>query len=48
MFPARAGMNRLFPFRFGAEFDVPRTCGDEPISGIPTGLCDLCSPHVRG
>ena len=48
MFPARAGMNREYIIYTMESAHVPRTCGDEPESGMPSRECAECSPHVRG
>ena len=48
MFPARAGMNRLFAdFTFDGVY-VPRTSGDEPVSPTTQPFVLKCSPHERG
>ena len=48
MFPAQAGMNRIFKgYRFLSSY-VPRTGGDEPPPFQSVSPPYLCSPHRRG
>ena len=47
VFPAQAGMNRLYACPCAAKACVPRTGGDEPQSTAVAYLYATCSPHRR-
>ena len=48
MFPAHAGMNRIYPGNRVKLTNVPRTRGDEPVPLLPETDDIRCSPHTRG
>ena len=48
MFPARAGMSRLYKVKTKIEADVPRASGDEPVTGSGMDERSECSPRERG
>ena len=48
MFPACAGMNRVYFRGQGPLFSVPRMRGDEPDYTDEPGSLVECSPHARG
>ena len=48
MFPARAGMSRLFLRDVLILADVPRASGDEPDKRNCSRFLGSCSPRERG
>ena len=48
MFPAHAGMSRLYRDEACLSYDVPRTRGDEPLRSEYKSSKAQCSPHTRG
>ena len=48
VFPAPAGMSRMFRAPSGLRERFPRTCGDEPKRVIDVVRVDEFSPHLRG
>ena len=48
VFPARAGMNRVWSHHPQVPGRVPRESGDEPLDGSADTLVDMCSPRERG
>ena len=48
VFPAHAGMNRMYSSMSAVGQRVPRTRGDEPTSVPAPRYCLACSPRTRG
>ena len=48
LFPAHAGMNRLYHLCALFAGPVPRTRGDEPNAEFNRVIGEYCSPHTRG
>ena len=48
MFPASAGMNRVWYTTYTHPCYVPRERGDEPVVMTITGTVRICSPRARG
>ena len=48
LFPAHAGMNRVYSALNKSDGTVPRTRGDEPLLFPCLLLLVFCSPHTRG
>ena len=48
MFPARAGMSRVFVTGQFLPYHVPRASGDEPLMRTQKPLTPPCSPRERG
>ena len=48
LFPAPAGMNRVFWELVVKAISVPRASGDEPASKMALPSRDSCSPRQRG
>ncbi len=48
VFPAHAGMNRIFDMNTDITGRVPRTRGDEPAIRLMDTDGAECSPHTRG
>ena len=48
VFPAPAGMNRVFYTTQCCAVSVPRACGDEPSSNLRGADLRKCSPRLRG
>ena len=48
VFPAPAGINRLYSFNVDFAVGVPRTCGDKPSPPSAGFFVSVCSPHLRG
>ncbi len=48
VFPAPAGMNRIWLLNFKLQFSVPRARGDEPSEFTSEQQRLTCSPRPRG
>ena len=48
MFPAPAGMSQVYDCHGQNVNNVPRTCGDEPLTVRTLLGVEECSPHLRG
>ena len=48
VFPARAGMSRRAAALRLWSRCVPRASGDEPLTTLPAGAHEMCSPRERG
>ncbi|EFR8401163.1 hypothetical protein H1Z39_000322 [Salmonella enterica] len=48
VFPAPAGINRLFKYGFNGCNRVPRASGDKPLLLLQPTVRMVCSPRQRG
>ncbi|CEI44131.1 hypothetical protein C4760_07205 [Salmonella enterica subsp. enterica serovar Infantis] len=48
VFPAPAGINRVFDVGFFLKASVPRASGDKPLPGPFVSTMTKCSPRQRG
>ncbi|EGW0754134.1 hypothetical protein JGH43_002758 [Salmonella enterica subsp. enterica serovar Infantis] len=48
VFPAPAGINRVFDVGFFLKASVPRASGDKPVAQGLATVPGVCSPRQRG
>ncbi|EGT6236059.1 hypothetical protein JE261_004541 [Salmonella enterica subsp. enterica serovar Mbandaka] len=48
VFPAPAGINRVYRSESGARYCVPRASGDKPALTMIAVRVGMCSPRQRG